>query len=137
MMELDLNLIWASLVATTALRFARWSPGQPDSRRRIVALATICVLALLFPIISVTDDLHPIAAVLEDANSLRRAATILVAHVTAPASGIFAVLLTGASLSFDRVRLSIIGTVAVDRPQHHREPFRVAQGVRPPPAPLA
>ena len=136
-MELFLNLVWASLVVAAALRFAQWSSGQPNSSRRVVALATICVLALLFPIISVTDDLHPATAVLEDANGVRRTATILVATQLVPVTGMIAILLTGALPSFDQHRLSMIGALAVDPPRHVREGVCTVEGVRPPPTPLA
>ncbi len=50
-MELALNLVWLG-IAVTALVYNR------NTSRRTM-LAVICVLALLFPIISISDDLAP------------------------------------------------------------------------------
>lgn len=71
-MELALNLVWCAIVIASAIRFALWSRGQTGGRRAMVALATVCMLALLFPIISLTDDLHATATMAEDSSALRR-----------------------------------------------------------------
>jgi len=68
-MELLLNLVWLALAVL--------SLGIFISRRRVTvrharasyatALMSLgCALALLFPIVSASDDLHPTQAVLED-----------------------------------------------------------------------
>ena len=80
-MELLLNLVWGLIVATAAVRFAIWRPGQPARRKFVVALATVCVLAILFPIISVTDDLRRSPAVFEET---RTAAIGLASAVAIP-----------------------------------------------------
>lgn len=69
-MELLLNLVWIAMALAAFSVFAR-------SRRTVPQFATIpywkallalaCVLVLLFPVISASDDLHPSQAVLEDA----------------------------------------------------------------------
>ena len=72
-MELALNLVWLG-VAVTALVYNR------NSSRRAM-LAVICVLALLFPIISISDDLNPQA--LTDATAaLVEIIVLMVAFVT-------------------------------------------------------
>jgi len=72
-MELLLNLFWFALgvggfagLARTQRAFARNCPlrSEPDVK---ALLALSCVLVLLFPIISASDDLHPSQALLEDA----------------------------------------------------------------------
>ncbi len=69
-MELLLNLIWISLAAGTFSIFLRRQRQlQPDGTsgpRCLLALA--CILLLLFPVVSASDDLHPTQAVLEDAS---------------------------------------------------------------------
>ena len=51
-MELILNIIWLA-IALVAMGAAIWQ------RRRVwIGFALLCVVALLFPIISITDDLH-------------------------------------------------------------------------------
>ena len=57
-MELFLNAVWLVLAVTALTRLRR--------RPLAAALATICALALLFPIISITDDLHATAAAVEE-----------------------------------------------------------------------
>ena len=82
-MELFLNLVWCAIVAGAAVRFVTWSAAQPARHRYIVALATICVLALLFPIISVTDDLRNDPAVFEETNAVRKMGVLASAHMDA------------------------------------------------------
>jgi uncharacterized BrkB/YihY/UPF0761 family membrane protein len=69
-MELLLNLLWLAmtLVAFCALvskRVAGSDPSRLPYRKALLALA--CVLVVLFPFVSASDDLHPTQAVLEDA----------------------------------------------------------------------
>jgi hypothetical protein len=72
-MELLLNLVWIALavVAFSALARMQLTTAQKDSvpavRNVKALLALSCVLVLLFPIVSASDDLHPSQAVLEDA----------------------------------------------------------------------
>ncbi len=73
-MELSLNLLWLLLaVASFALvgrgRGNRTLAGW-HSWRRTFSLA--CALVILFPVISVTDDLHAEQAVMEDSNPTKR-----------------------------------------------------------------
>ena len=49
-MELALNLVWC-VIATTAFLFV-------PKRSRLAWLAVLAVLALLFPIISISDDIN-------------------------------------------------------------------------------
>jgi len=72
-MELALNLVWAILaIASYALLFRslrmRTENARRPSRRQCV-IALTCVLAVLFPVISLTDDLHEIQATAEDASA--------------------------------------------------------------------
>ncbi|MGD0929250.1 MAG: hypothetical protein ABR902_01240 [Candidatus Korobacteraceae bacterium] len=67
-MELLLNLIWIALAIGSFVIFTRrpqsTGGGRVDWRFR---LALACVLLLLFPIISASDDLHPTQALVEEA----------------------------------------------------------------------
>lgn len=72
-MELALNLVWVILaIASYALLFIylfmRTGDARRPSRRQCV-IALTCVLAVLFPVISLTDDLHEIQATAEDASA--------------------------------------------------------------------
>lgn len=73
-MELVLNLIWLA-IAVTALVYNR------NSSRRVM-LAVICVLALLFPIISVSDDLNSSRTFNEPAAAVVMIMVLMVAFVT-------------------------------------------------------
>lgn len=61
-MEAILNLVWLAItVMAIWLWRCRWIVSRPDPRHspRLEAVAMVCALALLFPVISLTDDLHP------------------------------------------------------------------------------
>jgi hypothetical protein len=78
-METILNLIWLAVtVATVWLWRFRWSVARrnPLHSTRMEAVAMVCVLALLFPVISLTDDLHPETAVVDAASGKRNASLI-------------------------------------------------------------
>ena len=70
-MELLLNLIWLAVAAGALLAFAgsgRRSARMADVPYGIALVALACVLVLLFPVISASDDLHPAQALVEDAS---------------------------------------------------------------------
>lgn len=72
-METVLNLLWlaVTLIALWFWRF-RWSASRRNQRRVLPEVVAIgCALALLFPVISLTDDLHP-EIVIVDAPSGKR-----------------------------------------------------------------
>ena len=82
-MELFLNSIWFALVAGAVYALLQAYRRGLDRRRFLLALgALLCAAAVLFPSISITDDLHLDAFVMEDSNSTKRLG-IAVAH-TAP-----------------------------------------------------
>src|SRR5579862_492653 len=65
-MELLLNLVWIALAATAFVCLPHRARQQRriDYWRSVFALA--CILLILFPIISASDDLHPAQAVVEE-----------------------------------------------------------------------
>ena len=74
-MELLLNLVWL-LMALPA--YWLWRRGaEARAARRITALQFLlalgCVLVLLFPVISATDDLHAMRAEMEESANSKRA----------------------------------------------------------------
>jgi amino acid transporter len=69
-MELLLNLLWVAIVVaafSVFLRKRRDDSVLPKVPYGKALLALACVLVLLFPFVSASDDLHPTQAVLEDA----------------------------------------------------------------------
>lgn len=68
-MELLLNAVWLAIAIAAFARLA----FQRDRRRLAAAVvATACVVALLFPIISITDDLTASVAAVEETIAVRR-----------------------------------------------------------------
>lgn len=69
-MELGLNLLWF-LIAVAS--FARhWGRTSHTRGRRHPLIALGCALALLFPVVSITDDLHADQAIIEDSSPFKR-----------------------------------------------------------------
>jgi len=80
-METFLNLVWLVItVAAIWLWRFRWSVSSHDLKhgRQMQAVAMVCLLALLFPVISLTDDLHP-ETVAVDASVGKRNACLVAA----------------------------------------------------------
>jgi hypothetical protein len=123
-METLLNLSWLVIAVATAAGFGLWSarqPGGAESRRlrRSVGLALVCVVALLFPIISVTDDLASDTSALEEWSSARRAAFVIaIAQHTLALSTVadLAPLLIHGPVALACVGLAVIPTLAVLSP---------------------
>jgi hypothetical protein len=79
-MELLLNLIWTALAIAA---FAAFAIGRRRSSSWIVSgpyakalCGVACVVVLLFPVVSATDDLHPTQAMVEDAAKRVRTAIV-------------------------------------------------------------
>lgn len=72
-MELALNLVWVFLALPA---YWLWRRDYQASCRRpgswLCLLALSCVLVLLFPVISATDDVHAIRAEMEDSPVSKR-----------------------------------------------------------------
>ena len=80
--ETILNLIWLGItLAALGLWRFRWKRAHrgPGHNVRLETVAMICILALLFPVISLTDDLHP-EVIPVDATSSKRALCLLAAQ---------------------------------------------------------
>jgi hypothetical protein len=104
-MELLLNLAWFAIAIAAFARFGVWAYGETDrSRIWAVALATVCVIALLFPIISITDDLEASDAVFEESVAVRR--------VVAPAAlHVLPILAAALTLCLLAIALTLLGFV--------------------------
>jgi hypothetical protein len=89
-MELGLNLLWLSL-AVVALAIWRRQSSRLLRRQRLLGshglIAIGCTLAFLFPVISITDDLHAEQAIIEDSNPAKRALRGWGAHHASPNPG--------------------------------------------------
>ncbi len=133
-MELSLNLAWLAVaVAMVSLWFRdRARPNfdkNLDTRRQLIAIAVL--IAVLFPVISVSDDLLAIQNTSEtDTYSRRDHLPPSDAHPVQPVIPFFpAMLFAGLGLVF--LRFVAPGLIPVQKPQH---PELVAIDNRPPPA---
>jgi len=72
-MELLLNLLWLTLMLP-AIWIWRHAPScvRHNYGRIQSCLLLICVLTLLFPVVSATDDLHPMRTEMEESSPLKR-----------------------------------------------------------------
>jgi len=69
-MELALNLAWVALAVCMSWLWSRTSARAGKTRMQVVALAVL--LLILFPVISVTDDLQTVQNPAETDSCLRR-----------------------------------------------------------------
>lgn len=92
-MELLLNLVWLSLALGAGIAVLRSEAfGVVSRRKSLIALA--CVLLLLFPVVSASDDLHPAQALVEDASKrVQRAVAPLQLLAHGPTFGMLPALL--------------------------------------------
>jgi hypothetical protein len=72
-MELLLNLVWVLLALPAYWLWRRSGDSERGPGKLQCLLALGCVLVLLFPVISATDDLHAMRAEMEESASSKRA----------------------------------------------------------------
>lgn len=113
-METILNVTWLLIALGSFGSFRVWAADLPEAavssrQKRRVGLALVCVLAILFPIISVTDDLRIDAATLDEWTATRRASTVFYMLLVAAVAGCSA--LSGRPVNRCRaaVRLASVG----------------------------
>jgi hypothetical protein len=79
-MEAVLNLIWliVALAGVWVWRF-RWARSRQNSNRwaPTECVAIVCALALLFPVISLSDDLHPESLAVDSSTGKRNGSQLL------------------------------------------------------------
>jgi hypothetical protein len=68
-MELSLNICWLLLMAPA---LCWWIRNRRVSRDRFSLVALACLLFLLFPVISASDDLHAMRPEIEDSSTNKR-----------------------------------------------------------------
>ena len=74
-MELLLNFLWLMLALPAVLVWRQHSVSTRSSARRSHSRSFVllgCLLALLFPVVSASDDLHPISAEIEESGPSKR-----------------------------------------------------------------
>ncbi len=131
-MEIFLNLVWLGL----SLAFTAWWVAAVRNRRSDLRWSTVVAVALLllllFPVISITDDLVAMSAPAETEHALRRGDSPLLHAVPLLLDGGFALL----GLALISLVCSLIAVARI-RPfsfaARLRAGFLRASGVRPPP----
>lgn len=107
-MELLLNVVWAAVALTAfcaLLQNRRTSSQRSQTSGAKAWLALGCVLVLLFPVVSASDDLHPAQAVLEEATKRFQQLAAPLHHPTTVAHDGIVALLLAVYLSFALVAL--------------------------------
>jgi hypothetical protein len=96
-MELLLNLFWLTFAL---LALGLWWHARREQRcNRLPQFVVLsCVLILLFPVVSVTDDLHPIRPEMEESSPSKKIKAA--AHASSDHSGVFDSLPTQSACSF-------------------------------------
>lgn len=113
-METVLNLIWLAitLAGVWVWRF-RWFTSRGNRRGRAFpeAIAIVCLIALLFPVISLSDDLHPEIMVVECASAKRSLGLLVAAGSHAPSSAVARhVHITAALMARPLARIDLVAT---------------------------
>ncbi len=133
-MELSLNLAW---VALAALMFCQWlhlalrtGPDRNIQNRRAQFVALAVLLLILFPVISVTDDLQAIQNPAETDSSIRRDHIVSHAH-SIPSAVVALPLPVFAERSFGALSLRAPGNLPAPALDH---PALASVQNRPPPA---
>lgn len=126
-MELALNIAWLILsVGLVVLSTVRNGAACPAKRHRVVvAIALACLIAFLFPVISITDDLNGAAILTETTRSKR----------WMPSVELFAIVATGLLSAFYAQSSTWgDGSILSEAPRVSREVFGFHSSRRPPPA---
>jgi hypothetical protein len=137
-MELALNLAWALIAAASyaqLFRFlARGAAGNahgPNRAECIIALT--CVLAILFPVISLTDDLHEMQATCEEASTSGLVIKKCVAgHLSTPERTLHQILFTASSAAANFRWVIVAGVAARQTARTLPGPDLIGLGRAPP-----
>lgn len=129
-MELFLNLAWVCVaVASVCLWFRLGDETVSERRRQVIALGVL--IAILFPVISVSDDLLAVQSAAETDSCMRRDHLVpSSAHAILPIAGVVPPSIFD-GLPFGFLRFASVGSLPIPALQH---PEREAVQNRPPPA---
>lgn len=139
-MELALNLCWLAVVVGVYflwLRRPRFRGRSLQSRREGVGamLVLACILVLIFPIISVSDDVRAACEFLEEPSSDQPLAKSLEIQKRVPLGQLPTPVAAVAHPETDAASLRTLGPVYVaELPSHEFDPASPAHGRSPPQA---
>ena len=125
-MEFGLNLLWA--VVSLALLLGTRKTVHSRSERIVRAIATFSLVCVLFPIISITDDLNSAPAIVEARQSPEAGAQNQ--HSSGPAGALLALIPAHAFTPTQHQQEKVSTTVIAPL----RDLFAFNQSRRPPPS---
>ncbi len=138
LMELLLNLAWLT-IAVASYAVLGWrltcNSAKASSRCRIQSIIALSwVLAILLPVISLTDDLHEMEATLEDASSARLVIKQCgVPHLPTSGRALHSIAFVVASFG-SAVSWTALGGVAAQKVSHPSQDLELSTPTRAPPA---
>ncbi|MGA2003387.1 MAG: hypothetical protein ABSG70_08395 [Terriglobales bacterium] len=128
-MELFLNLCWLALLLPAYALWQRRTSSDRSQRGSLIFVSTLgCVLVLLFPVISASDDLHAISQAMEESKPSVRGD-----HCTGAHSADRAPQLALHTSDSPRATFEQVGTVPSFAPHSHGTLFASAPTGRAPP----
>lgn len=90
-MELFLNLVWLAVAIAVSVFLALHNRGRAHRPRVLIQVVTIvCIVFLLFPPISISDDLHDVRCAMEDSSRKCASSVPTVQLAVVPAIGLLA-----------------------------------------------
>ena len=111
-MELFLNLLWLAVVSLLVIQIWKWRALRTDSTHGLITLvfAVLCIAALMFPAISMSDDLHLPCMISE--SPAKRVLQLSSADQSASVFTVSLLLLLIASLQLLSARVQALGLEA-------------------------
>lgn len=139
--ETFLNLIWSVIaLGAFAVWRCRWLPSRlaPRSRALPELVALVCALALLFPSISLTDDLHPVVVAVDASSGKRNGSPLLTGASHGDRAASKAAVHAPAVLASGALLTSIVSTRLLTFDENSRPPAasRDYRGRSPPSRPV-
>ncbi|HEX3891063.1 MAG TPA: hypothetical protein VHW46_00700 [Terracidiphilus sp.] len=127
-MEIFLNLAWSLLAIASVLLWTS-QERRIGSERRLPLIALVLLLMMLFPVISVSDDLWAVQNPAEADTCLRRDHVVTCPHCALPAPAVFPTFLGPIDTSKPQFRTQI----ALTMPRNASSVLHPIES-RPPPA---
>lgn len=136
-MELLLNVVWLLLAVPAVWVWMRASNGRPAAFGRLSCMMVLaCVLMLLFPVVSASDDLHAMRPEIEESSLSKKAAQHAPAHDSHSCYSWHGPQLAACG-EFAFRPDSVVWALALHRPSSPAQKGAVhAPGLRAPPIPL-
>jgi hypothetical protein len=124
-MELFLNLFWLSLLVPAFLLWRQRTSSDVSHRHVALICVLGCILLLLFPVISATDDLHPMRPEMKESERSFRHASNNTRTLHVPARSSYPLLPLGTLRPRSSLRTSDAGMGSGVNPVFSRQTLRI------------